>query len=252
MQNTASNIVDKTYKHRSILVHEIIMKIDMHVHTLVSGDNDMTIHEAIRNARKKGLDGICITEHNQYEKSRHYEDIGKKEGFSVFVGCEYTSCNGHLLLYGLKDDSMISTKLRTMQSMIDYMASVGGVAVPAHPFRHIDEGELEFDIAAVGNLVYSLTGLVAIETMNGNFSLAEHLTAKAAAEKLGIKSTGGSDAHYFAHVGRRYTLFEERIMDTAGLANALRNGTYRAIDPREGLVADLNARVARILEKKIR
>ncbi len=54
------------------------------------------------------------------------------------------------------------------------------------------------------------------------------MLAEKARSRLGIKGTGGSDAHNEFMTGRAYTVFKENIKDTTGLVKALKYGDYNA------------------------
>jgi predicted metal-dependent phosphoesterase TrpH len=81
------------------------MKIDLHCHKKYSGDNALEPEELIEQALKKNLDGVWMTEHSSLLDSWVIEKIKIPEGFYVFRGVELYTSHGHLLVYGLKEDS---------------------------------------------------------------------------------------------------------------------------------------------------
>ena len=81
------------------------MKVDLHCHTKYSGDNDLEPEELIEKAIKMNLDGVCITEHSSPLDPWVIEGIKVPLGFYVFRGAELYTSHGHLLVYGLKEDS---------------------------------------------------------------------------------------------------------------------------------------------------
>jgi hypothetical protein len=89
------------------------------------------------------------------------ERIRIPEGFYVFRGVEISTDHGHLLVYGLKDDSWniwsSHTYLNASQ-VIENVHRLGGICVPAHPFRGWD---------SFGENVLKIDGIDAIETHNG-------------------------------------------------------------------------------------
>lgn len=68
------------------------MKIyyDFHIHTALSpcGDEDMTPNNIVNMARIKGLDAICITDHNSCENLKSCIEVGEKTGIIVIPGME--------------------------------------------------------------------------------------------------------------------------------------------------------------------
>ena len=78
------------------------MLIDIHTHTYpTSDDSNLTPQDLISEAKKVGLDGICITDHDGFWNPRDIEKIGIDNDFLVLPGCEVTTEEGHLLVYGL-------------------------------------------------------------------------------------------------------------------------------------------------------
>ena len=79
------------------------MIIDLHTHTYpTSDDSRLTPDELISEAKRIGLDGICITDHDGFWKPKDIEKLADKYKFTVLPGCEVTTEEGHLLVYGLK------------------------------------------------------------------------------------------------------------------------------------------------------
>ena len=199
------------------------MKIDMHVHSKLGKDCLAEPEEIVAHARKIGLDAICITEHHSYLASEPFERISEKEGFPVFRGAEYHSANGHLLIFGVQDDGFNRGYYLPAQDIIDYVVSRGGIVIPAHPYK---TGYRFY----MGDYLFKLKGIVAIETLNGRTSDAQNALAEKARAKLGLKGIGGSDAHRPENVGKVYTLFDEKITSMADLLKALRFGNYRPVE----------------------
>ncbi len=137
------------------------MRIDLHCHSKYSEDNHLELEEVIEQAIQLNLGGVCFTEHHSMTPSWALEEIGIPEGFYVFRGVEISTGRGHLLAYGLKDDSwnlwsghMHLNALR----VIENVHRLGGICVPAHPFRGWD---------SFGEDVFRTDGFDAIETHNG-------------------------------------------------------------------------------------
>jgi predicted metal-dependent phosphoesterase TrpH len=79
-----------------------MMIIDMHVHTNpLSPCSNLSPEEAILEAKLKGLDGICFTEHDVMWDNKRIAYLREKHDFLVFKGIEITTNYGHILVYGL-------------------------------------------------------------------------------------------------------------------------------------------------------
>ena len=190
------------------------MKIDMHVH--YSGQSD-DISRYISEAKRKGLDGICITNHNTTMPGSLFENTFSS--FVVLRGVEYSSEHGHLLIYGVDDEEYVSSVGRPVQAVIDYVSNAGGMVIPSHPF---DE-RLSFSMQS---RISECNGLIAIETNNASRLAYQNKTAENIAKRLGLKGVGGSDAHCASDVGNVYTVFEKDVKDMNDLLHELKYGNY--------------------------
>lgn len=199
-----------------------MFKIDLHVHTVLGGDSMIEPEQVVHQARNVGLDAVCITEHHSYDLSHPFDRIAEIENFPVFRGLEYRAAEGHLLIYGVRAGKSDFLPGLPMQTVLEWVAGRGGVAVPAHPYQEGIVGR------ALGDRVLQLKGLMAIETINGSLQPEKNLLAHEAACRLGVKGIGGSDAHGLQALGSAYTCFSEKIRNETELVAALRSGDYFA------------------------
>ena len=78
------------------------MIIDIHTHTYpTSDDSRLTPGQLISEAKRIGLDGICITDHDGFWKPEDISKLSNEYKFTILPGCEVTTEEGHLLVYGL-------------------------------------------------------------------------------------------------------------------------------------------------------
>lgn len=197
-----------------------MFKIDLHVHTAFGGDSIIKPHELVPRARQVGLDALCVTEHHSSFLSDPLKKISLETGFPIFQGLEYRAMEGHLLIFGLKIGQSDLLRGLPMQWTVDWVHKRGGEAVPAHPYqRDTLNGFL-------GDRVMEIENLIALEALNASLSAGENHLALRAADRLGIKGIGGSDAHGPSVLGRAYTLFQETIHSEEELVQILRSGRY--------------------------
>jgi predicted metal-dependent phosphoesterase TrpH len=109
-----------------------------------------------------------------------------------------------------------------VEELVRLVNERGGAVVPSHPYR---------GGSGLGDRILSLPGIAAIEGHNGCNAVGFNQRAIAAARRLGLPVTGGSDAHLPAEVGSCFTLFRERVT-ADNLVPLLRAGAYEAIDER--------------------
>ena len=77
------------------------MIVDPHTHTSIgSRDSRISPRELLSKALKRGVNVICITDHDSYGGFEEAQKIGEKEGIIVIRGIELTTHYGHLLIYG--------------------------------------------------------------------------------------------------------------------------------------------------------
>lgn len=169
------------------------LKIDFHVHTCYSKDSSITLEQVICFAKKRGLDGVAVTDHNTIEGALK---LKKTKKILVIPGIEVSTLQGHLL--GINVTTPIPAKL-TMEQSIQKIHEAGGIAIAAHPTA--------FYKSPATRKVKSYD---AIEVMNASsvpFSVLTHYSRKFA-EKLNLPQTGGSDSHYAPEIGTAYTVVD--------------------------------------------
>jgi predicted metal-dependent phosphoesterase TrpH len=199
-------------------------RIDLHVHTLYSGDNDAIPEEMVERAIRLGLEGIAFTEHYFYEASEYAEALREKyrSVIKILRGVEISSSDGHILVFGLNTDrlGLGNSPAREVLRMVSEM---GGVAIPSHPYRRG---------SSLGDMVKELDGIDALEGYNGCNLHMMNMMAVDTAAGLNVPCTGGSDAHSVSEVGSCYTEFKEDVTEDNFL-DALRAGMYTGRDTRK-------------------
>jgi len=199
-------------------------KIDLHVHTKYSGDNDSDPEEAILRAIELGLHGIAFTEHYYYEASEPVEILKEKykNSILIFRGVEFSTAEGHCLVFGVDTDTL-SIKYASVKEVIRVVHQKGGVVIPSHPYRSVN---------SLGDLVRNVPGLCALEGYNGCNMHAFNVKAIEAAEVLKLPHTGGSDAHSPWEVGSCFTEFDD-VVTAENLIEVLKAGKFRGVDTRK-------------------
>src|SRR3990172_1663943 len=199
-------------------------KIDLHVHTKHSGDNDSDPEEAILRAIELGLHGIAFTEHYYYGASEFVEILREKYKSSILIfrGVEFSTAEGHCLIFGVDTDPL-SIKYASVNDVVRVVHEAGGVAIPSHPYRSVN---------SIGDGVRNVPGICALEGYNGCNMHAFNVKAIEAAAALKLPITGGSDAHTAVDVGSCFTEFDDEVT-AENLIEALKAGKYRGIDSRK-------------------
>jgi predicted metal-dependent phosphoesterase TrpH len=192
------------------------MIFDMHIHqNRHSGDSQLDIYEGIEYAKRVGLDGICVTDHDNIGLKSLAKELSEASGIQVIVGVEIYSLDGDILCYGIDE---IPEERMSAQATIDYVNARGGVCVAAHPYRHNRRG--------LEDVLYQVKGLTAIEGYNGRTKLEDNLRAVSLAKELGLPITGSSDAHTLEEIGNYVTIFENPIASEEAFIAAMKSGRF--------------------------
>ena len=180
------------------------MKIDLHCHTKYSYDSNSDIEKIIIEAKKKGIDGIAITDHDNTEGWTEAIELGKKYNFLIILGEEIKSNKGDILGLFLKEK--IEGRKKDPRFVMEEIKKQGGLVVIPHPF-HYGEGFRD-------NLTNYLDLIDAIEVFNARkpFSSPDKM-ALDFAKKNNTGMTAGSDSHYYKGVGYGYTESDSNTLE---------------------------------------
>src|SRR5438552_5288300 len=112
------------------------MKFDLHIHTSRhSPDSEIDPFVLVRRARRIGLDGIVITEHDWLWTEPELEELrAAQPGLVVLAGIEVSALEGHFLVYGVHNPFALSRGIR-VHELCEEVHRQGGAVVAAHPFR---------------------------------------------------------------------------------------------------------------------
>lgn len=183
------------------------LKIDLHVHTCYSLDSVITLKQVVKYSKKRGLDGVAITDHNTLKGIVRL----KTSDIIVVPGIEISTLNGHLL--GLNVNTLIPAKLG-IEETVRRIHEVGGIAVAPHPSVFYKSPPSR-----------QINSYDAVEVMNASslpFELFTRLGKKFAA-RLSLPQTGGSDSHYAPEIGTAYTVVKADP-NVDEIVNAIKRG----------------------------
>lgn len=204
------------------------MLMDLHMHEKTfSADSELSLQEIVSIARQKGLDGICITDHDSMGLRPFAQAYARQTGFPIIVGVEYYSLQGDIVAFGV--DKVPQGRIEA-QSFIDQVKSCGGVCFSAHPFRSNRRGLEEH--------LLKVRGLDGIEAMNGSTSAQANRKAMEYCRYLGVQPVGSSDCHVPEKVGVYATWVPDGVKTVEEFIAAFRlglcypvyyeNGSYQA------------------------
>ncbi len=193
------------------------VRVDLHVHSHHSPDSNVPVAQLVRQARVAGLNGLALTDHNTVRGHAELIDLAAQHPDLLLVpGVEVSTIEGHLLAYGVPE---APPARRPVTETVAWIRARGGEAVPSHPFRRSH---------GIGRRVAGSVPVFALEAVNGHNSPRTNRAAArvVAARRLG--STGGSDAHRLADLGRAFTDLPDGTRSVDDVLEAVRRGTSRA------------------------
>lgn len=202
------------------------MRIDLHIHTRPrSPCSAIDPMDLIREARSKGLDGVCLTEHQSLWDPMEIADLALRNGIRIFQGNEVTTNQGDILVFGYKEDVK---GVVGIQELREAVTEAGGLMFAAHPFRGFlvfGFAQLQMDVeqACRRSVFRYVDGL---EVLNCRLTKQENDLARQVAQRLGLLGVAGSDAHRLDEVGRYVTVFQREVRTEAELIEDLRAGRF--------------------------
>ncbi len=200
------------------------MKLDLHIHSSYSLDGSNNPKEIIKHARKLGLDGIAITDHNEIKGSLEAVKYAKSlTDFVVVPGIEISTMDGHLIGLGITEP--VEKGLPTKET-IELITDLGGITIAPHPYRFW---------SGLGDDIIKSNDFAAIEVMNARSLRKDNQKAFKLADELDLGKTGGSDCHSLGHIGKAYTELEISIRNIDDIIQEIVNkksqgkGSHRSI-----------------------
>ncbi|MBI2855427.1 MAG: PHP domain-containing protein [Chloroflexi bacterium] len=217
---------------------------DLHVHTNAgSPDSSLTPEELVTEARRLGLTGVMVAEHNGWP--RHlFEEFARGQDIVLVRALEVYTPLGHIIALGL--DSHLTGPgggIDTIRTLRREVERAGGFMILAHPFRFLfdppgvhTQNLLFEDPATVPSTAeegasHPIFDLVdELEVVNGGNIEVENRFAQQVTRVLGRWGTGGSDAHSAQGLGKGATLFKGDIRNEGDLLEALRAGEFVPVE----------------------
>ncbi|HEX8371270.1 MAG TPA: PHP domain-containing protein [Chthoniobacterales bacterium] len=209
------------------------LKIDLHSHSHYSGDGVSSLEDMIVSAKRKGLQGFAITDHNTCDAVKYLLDKGlmREDGlpvdnFLIIPGVEVTTAEGHLLCIGAV---LPYLKGKAAQDVCDLIHEAGGLAIPPHPF--------DLFRAGIRSTVLDVLPIDALEVFNAASTLKRYnQNAFDYAQARKLPMTAASDAHHEAALGTAYTIINTTDFSVAGILDQITKGNdlnQRYLSPKE-------------------
>ena len=190
------------------------MIVDLHIHSVYSPDSPVEPRTVLKIAKKKGLNGVAVTDHDTIRGGLEALKANTDPNFVVIVGSEVeTTDKGDIIGLFLTQE----IQSREASEVIKEIKEQGGVAMWAHPYR---EGK---------NLLSSVVikQIDVIEGLNAKTLESQNMLARALAERYRKPVAGVSDAHAAEEIGNAVTLIDGSSV--GGIREALLKGKTQVI-----------------------
>jgi hypothetical protein len=203
---------------------------DFHIHGM-PGDGALPVWEIQREAERRNLDVIAITNHDDNLAVRLAERSGRLKPYPIVIpGQEVTSLRFHIAAIGVR--RLVRSDARARDA-IGAIHAQGGVAVAAHP---VPKSWLDDDDEAIR----LLDGVeVSHPTIMGRPRRERDMLAffqRARALKPHVAPIGSTDFHTGVPLGVSRTYLIVNEVSEAGVLDAIRHGRAVASGPGERLI----------------
>ena len=169
------------------------MIIDFHTHTHFSYDSFMTPAKILSVAKKRGLDGIVVCDHNTIKGGMEVKRMNRDNDFTVIVGAEIATSAGDVTGIFLTEE----IKSRKFEEVAQEIKKQGGKVILNHPYKGHDLSQINFSLIDF------------IEGYNARLTDADNRKAVELAQKYSIPVIAGSDAHLYAEIGNGKTFVSD-------------------------------------------
>ncbi len=179
-----------------------MIKLDLHIHSQYSEDAIGSPKDIIKSLKKKGLQGMAITDHNTVEGGLKAVKIAPKD-FIVIPGIEISTADGHML--ALNVEKNIARNL-SIQETVEKILDQGGTPIVPHLFRNMS-GIKKEKLKTIHQKINTIEVFNACSMPKTNLKIAK------IAKEFNLGGTGGSDSHDPAYAGYAYTVVDTTDMN---------------------------------------
>jgi predicted metal-dependent phosphoesterase TrpH len=199
----------------------MIVRLDLHTHSRFSADGISEPEGMIDAARKAGLDGFAITDHDTCQAVDYFMEAGlmREDGlpvddFLIIPGQEISTAQGHLLALGVVLPMMKGVEV---SEAVDEIHQRGGIAIPAHPLDGFRSG--------IRPAIMDSIPIDAVEVFNSasTFSCYNRQAARYALKRE-LPGIAASDAHHEQAIGVSHTSYEVEQFDLRSILEAVKTG----------------------------
>jgi len=216
-----------------------VLRADLHVHSKYS-DGRNSVKEILKAALEKRLNIIAITDHNTVQGSLEAIEVVHNEQLPLIVvpGIEISAKEGHILVYGIKEDLEPGLSIKEVAEKVKKQ---NGVIALAHPFNFFKKGVL--------NPFKVINYVDAIEVFNAKvyFGITNYL-AQNLCNMFKKSMIGGSDAHSVEMLGYGLTIFNG-VTNSDQVLNDIKEGKTYVMGKKIPFFIQIKHSINKVIEK---
>jgi len=217
----------------------MMIKADLHLHTIYSYDATISPRLLVREAITKGFNVIAVTDHNVYDGAIETKRIARSLGddLIVLLGVELLTDEGEIIILSWEPLERLP---RTLIDAIDYARSADATIIVPHPYDRWRNG--------LGDKLYTIQ-CDGIEVFNPWTSPKANRRALQAAKEIGCSQIASSDAHSVEYIGLAYTLLNVEDLLEEEIHKAIRKGRCRPVGSYPSMSDRIKGRAKKALRR---
>jgi hypothetical protein len=183
------------------------MNFEIHCHSYYSKGEKITWEcldspkDVVRICKKKGMDGLALTDHKVISGWKEAEREAKKLGMIFIPAQEIHTKDGHIIGLGINEGIKNN---QSLEETLDQIRRQGGLSVAPHPFDikgdGIRDGIRKVDVVEIFNSI--------------NLDKLSNKLAEIKAKRFGKPGVVGSDAHSLGMIARSVNISKADDLDS--------------------------------------
>jgi len=202
-----------------------LLKLDLHVHTIYSGDSIISPKNLIKYAKIKGLDGFAITDHDTLKAYAILKKQNINNELIIIPGMEIKTHIGEITALFIEET--IEFKNNHFLTVVETVKENNGLIVIPHPFDFLRDNSLKIKYLSDKIIKKYING---IEILNSRI-IFKRCIKKAIIfnQKYNLFETGGSDAHLKEEIGNGFTLIQDTDKTYENIKKSLINNKSKSM-----------------------
>jgi len=202
-----------------------LLKLDLHVHTIYSGDSIISPKNLIKYAKIKGLDGFAITDHDTLKAYAILKKQNLRNELVIIPGMEIKTHIGEITALFIEEN--VEFKNNHFLTVVETVKENNGLIIIPHPFDFLRDNSLKIKYLNDEIIKKYING---IEILNSRI-IFKRCIKKAIVfnQNYNLFETGGSDAHLKEEIGNGYTLIQNTDKTHENIRKSLINNKSKSM-----------------------